>query len=551
MNKIFVIGHKNPDTDAICSAYCYAKLKNLIDKNKNYIAARCGTLNAQTKHIFEMLSLKPPVFIKDVYPKVEDCMTENVVYSRLNDPIYDVMKHINELKIRLTPIVDENKILKSIVSIMEITDFYISFDAKTRPVYLLREENIEKVVGGEFIRSSNKVEFLAHILIAAMPYERFKAYFATFDPSKLILITGRRVDIIEYAAKHNVSGIILTGFNSINELRGINFKNYNGFLFLSKLDTAETFRKLIMSVPAKFVMRKKCRAFKRDMYLEEAKEILIRENSRGLPVVDDDNRLIGILTRSDLLKKFRHRLILTDHNELSQSVDGAEAAEILEIIDHHRLGNIKTHDPVFFYAKPIGSSCSLVYELYKQSGNEIDYVTAKLLLSGILSDTVILKSPTTTERDIDIAKSLAKIAGVDINEFGREIFSTTESLQNMHFDRAVSADLKVYHEFDTIFGIGQIEVVTLTGFNEVKSRIIEALKTLKSKKHLDWAVLLITDIIDQNSILVSTPFMAEKLLSYKRISEHTFYLPGVLSRKKQLLPEILRVLEELKEKKIT
>lgn len=547
METVYVIGHKNPDTDSICSAYCYAKLKNQIDRSRSYIPARCGNLNDQTKYIFNRLNLTPPVLIKDVYPKVSDCMTKEVIYSNINDPIFDVMNNINKLKIRLTPILNDENDLKGIVSILEITDFYIGKqEINIRPSYLFRIENFQKVLNCELIKEGHKKEFNAHILVGAMPFNRFKEQFDALNPENIVLIVGRRVDIIEYAASKQIPAIIITGLKDRSELEGINIDNYQGSIIISYHDTAETVRKTIFSVPAKYVMSSTFPVLKKEMYLDEAKDILINENRRGLPVVDDNGKLVGILTRSDLIKRFKQKLILMDHNELSQAVDGAETAEIIEIIDHHRLGTIKTNTPIFFYAKPLGSTCSLVYELFKHHKQHIDEITATLLLSGILSDTVVLKSPTTTKRDIEIAKQLAKIAHLDINDYGKEIFSVTANFDNLDVEKAILTDFKTYNEYNVNFGIGQIEVVTLDGFENIKDKIKENLQKVKSEKALDWTMLLITDIISGNSILVTSNFKpAENLFIYQKIDDSVFYLKNVLSRKKQLLPEVLRVLEEL------
>jgi manganese-dependent inorganic pyrophosphatase len=280
-------------------------------------------------------------------------------------------------------------------------------------------------------------------------------------------------------------------------------------------------------------------------YLDAAGDALMGVDHKGLPVTDED-RLIGILTRSDILKKIQKQLILMDHNELSQAVDGADTAKILEIVDHHRLGTIKTKTPVHFFAKPVGSTCTLVYQLYRINGLEPDDKTAAILLSGILSDTVILKSPTTTKQDIEAVTELSGIAGVEYERYGVEMFSSTDSLKSRKSSDVVESDFKVFSEYGRKVGIGQVEVVNLEELEGVKQELNDAILKVRTSKGLDWSMLLVTDIIREESVLLTSGFEpAEKLLSYKQTGEKRFYLPGVLSRKKQLLPEILRVLEEL------
>ncbi|MCD8569669.1 MAG: DHH family phosphoesterase, partial [Geovibrio sp.] len=267
-------------------------------------------------------------------------------------------------------------------------------------------------------------------------------------------------------------------------------------------------------------------------YLEEVKDKLLQIDHKGLPVLRD-NRLIGIITRSDLIKKVQKGLILMDHNELSQAVDGAETALIHEIVDHHRLGTIKTKTPIHFFAKPVGSTCTLVYQQYIINGVEIDRETASILLSGILSDTVILKSPTTTEEDKRAVSALAELAGINYEEYGVEIFSATDSLKTRDPQSIINTDFKIYEEYGIKVGISQVEVVTLQEMDEVKNNLIQAISINTNEKGLDWGMLLVTDIIMERSILLTTGFeAAEKILAYNRTEDRCFDLPGVLSRKK-------------------
>lgn len=544
MPEIYVVGHKNPDTDSIASAYGYAKLKNVLDPENIYTAARCGNLNKQTRFIFDKFGITPPVFIKDVYPRVSDVMTRKVIAIDENEPVFGVIRNIDELKIRITPVVEGGNVFKGVVSIFELSDFLATKDVTTKPVFHFRAENFEKVIGGYSYVRGKKEEFKASVMIGAMPYERFKARMEAQQSKEIVLIVGKRRDIIEYAVKSQLPAIILTGIKDENDV-DLDFTGYEGWVFISELDTAETVRRLQLSIPTKAVMKKDIPSVDEHDYLEEVKDKLLQIDHKGLPVLRD-NRLIGIVTRSDLIKKTQKGLILMDHNEISQAVDGAETAVIHEIVDHHRLGTIKTKTPIHFFAKPVGSTCTLVYQQYMINGTEIDKDTASILLSGILSDTVILKSPTTTEEDRKAVKALAETAGLNYEEYGVEIFSATDSLKTRDPQNIINTDFKIYEEYGVKVGISQVEVVTLQEMDEVKDILLEAIKKNTSDKSLDWGMLLVTDIIMEKSILLTTGFEAgEKILAYNKTEDRCFDLPGVLSRKKQLLPEILRVLEEL------
>jgi manganese-dependent inorganic pyrophosphatase len=545
MPEIIVIGHKNPDSDSVCSAYAYAELKNLTDgKDNKYTPARCGNLNKQTRFIFDKFGLTAPKFVSDVYPKVCDVMTRKVVAIDENDPIKGVIKNIDELKIRITPVVSGGNILEGVISVLEIAHFFTPNDSEGRPVYLFRGSNFEKSIKGYTYARGEQDEFEASLVIGAMPFERFRERMETFDTNKSILIVGKRRDIIEYAIKEELPAIMLTGIRGESDI-DIDFTGYKGWVFISELDTAETMRNLLLSIPAKFFMTKDVPHIAETDYLDAAGDVLMSVDHKGLPVTDD-GRLIGILTRSDIIKKVQKELILMDHNELSQAVDGAETSRIVEIVDHHRLGTIKTKTPIHFFAKPVGSTCTLVFQQYRINGLEPSREAASVLLSGILSDTVILKSPTTTQQDIDAVKALAELAGLDYEKYGVEMFSSTDNLKSRKTEDIIGTDFKVFSEYGKTFGIGQVEVVNLEELEGVKDELLKGLDKVKMDKGLEWSMLLVTDIIREESVLLTSGYaLAEKLISYKETGERRFYLPGVLSRKKQLLPEILRVLEEL------
>ncbi len=544
METVYVIGHKNPDTDSICSAMAYAKLKSTIDKTKTYIPARCGNINRQTAFVLKNLNVEAPKLVNDIYPKVKDIMTKEIVALAKGAPLFRVMETIKDKNIRLIPVADENDEFKGIVSVFEISDFLISDRINKKPKYLFDIENFEDVLDGYFYLKQGQRYFEAQIIIGAMPFNKFKSYIERFDYSKVVLIVGKRSKILNYAVKNGVKCIVLTGIDDKNELNDLDFSGYEGCVFISPFDTSQTARRLSLSIPISYIMNKNPLTVKENDYLSRAKELMANSNYRGLPVVDEDKHLRGIVTRSDIIKKHTKKVILVDHNEFSQAVNGIETAQIVEIIDHHRLGTIKTDYPIFFFSKPIGSTCTLVTQLYKHYGIKPDRTTALLLLSGLLSDTVILKSPTTTEIDRQTADYLSEIAGVFVEKYGSDMFKSASSIDSLSANEIVTSDLKIYSEYGIKFGISQIETVNLNAVKERKREIVEELAAQKAKKGLHWIMLLVTDIISSNSILITSGFECETMLSYKKTDENEYYLPGILSRKKQLLPTILSLLEE-------
>lgn len=541
MNDIFVIGHKNPDTDSVCAAYAYAYLKNKIDNQNNYISVRCGNLNKQTSFVFKHLNLEPPLLIKDIYPKVKDVMTKNVVSVNENAPLFEVMDNIKNKNIRVLPVVDRENNFKGIVSVFEISNFFMSTISQ-KPTYILNIENFERVLPGYLLKTGNKQQIEAQIVVGAMPFEVFKDYVSDLDFSKVVLIVGKREKILKYAIENQANTIVITGIKDKTELNDIDFSNFNGNVYISLLDTSETLHKITLSVPVHSLLSEKAQCISSNDYIDKAKSLLLESTNRALSVVDD-NKLQGIITRSDIIKKFYNRVILVDHNEQNQAIDGIETAQILEIIDHHRLSPIKTTYPIFFYAKPVGSTCTLISELYKFYNIEVPQKIAHILLSGILSDTVGAKSPTTTQLDLEVIEELSKISNIDVVEYTKMLFAQSDDITTRSPKDILESDFKPYEEFGVKFGISQVETTNLNAVNQIKEKIINEIEQQKLQKNLDWLMLLISDIISADSILITSNHPLEKNFSYKKLEKNIYYLPGVLSRKKQLLPEILNLLE--------
>jgi manganese-dependent inorganic pyrophosphatase len=541
LNDIFVIGHKNPDTDSVCAAYAYANLKNKIDNQNNYISVRCGNLNKQTSFVFKHLNLEPPLLIKDIYPKVKDVMTKNVVSVNENAPLFEVMDNIKNKNIRVLPVVDRENNFKGIVSVFEISNFFMSTISQ-KPTYMLNIENFERVLPGYLLKTGNKQQIEAQIVVGAMPFEVFKDYVSDLDFSKVVLIVGKREKILKYAIENQANTIVITGIKDKTELNDIYFSNFNGNVYISLLDTSETLHKITLSVPVYSLLSEKAQCISSNDYIDKAKSLLLESTNRALSVVDD-NKLQGIITRSDIIKKFYNRVILVDHNEQNQAIDGIETAQILEIIDHHRLSPIKTTYPIFFYAKPVGSTCTLISELYKFYNIEVSQKIAHILLSGILSDTVGAKSPTTTQLDLEVIEELSKISNIDVVEYTKMLFAQSDDITTRSPKDILETDFKPYEEFGVKFGISQVETTNLNAVNQIKEKIINEIEQQKLQKNLDWLMLLISDIISSDSILITSNHPLEKNFSYKKLGKNIYYLPGVLSRKKQLLPEILNLLE--------
>ena len=286
------------------------------------------------------------------------------------------------------------------------------------------------------------------------------------------------------------------------------------------------------------LMREQPEPFGIDDLFEEAKSAFYSSSKRGIAVFDDDG-YAGYVTRRCFLNTPSYKVILVDHNEAGQSIRGVETATVVEIIDHHRLDAVRTDLPIFIDAEPLGSTCTIVYQLFRRNGLTPDPDTAKILLTGIVADTLILRSPTTTSVDTEAAHALAEICSEDVDQFGLQMFSYTEGLRSRDPESAILSDFKMYTERGVRVGIGQCEVTTLNDLGEYSDAYLEALENVRRQNGLDWAVLMITNVLSEHSVLLCTDYRCNKKLSYRNTGHLTYDMPGVLSRKKQLLPEIL------------
>jgi manganese-dependent inorganic pyrophosphatase len=321
------------------------------------------------------------------------------------------------------------------------------------------------------------------------------------------------------------------------------FEGYKGTIYLSEVRTDETLQLLRMSISLKHLLSpNQPQHVSPHDYFDDVKDLLLKSEFGVFPVMAG-NEFKGIVGRRDFVQRPRKKVILMDHNESTQSIEGLEDADVVEIIDHHRFAPDKTQLPIFIDCEPVGSTCTIVYKLYRRADVDLDADTAACLLSGLISDTVILRSPTTTETDKEVAHKLARIAKVtDLKKFGETMFSGGASISAQDPRKLICADFKCFQEHGVSFGIGQCEVTTFQGVAEVKERWLEVLDEVKTENKLEWAIIVITDIIHENSIMLVTKHAREEKLQYKKESEQEYLCPGVLSRKIQVLPEIIRVL---------
>jgi len=542
-SEILVTGHKNPDTDAACSAVCYADFKNKADPANVYQGVVCGALNPQTRFVFEKAGLPFPELVKDVQPRVIDVVRNDGLTLGHNEPILDAIREIDENTVSVIPVFDDARQFLGIIGVHEVTTYFIKTNTGRKKLdYDFHVDNFEKVIPGRFLKKGFPREITAPIMIGSMDFDRTVERMDTMAPQRPVLIVGDRKRMIAHAVARQFSAIIITNVDA-DPVIDADLKGFEGSIYLSTADTADTLRLLWLSAPVKHIMRTEPLVLQHDDEFDEAKKTLLGSDLRGLAVLKD-GEYAGIVTRRSFIEKPRRPIILIDHNAVAQSVPGAQDAEIREIIDHHRLGAEKTNAPIYIYAKPVGSSCTLVFQHYRMHGLSFDKAHAVLMLSGILSDTLFLKSPTTTDDDRAAVAALAAVAEVDPAAYHKEMLATMKTLDTMDPLTVAQGDFKIYREYGIATGIAQVETASLDGIEAAAPRFLSALAQVKAQHNLTWSMLLVTDVVTEDSYLLVTPFgRAEEELAYQKEADGLYRLPGVVSRKKQLLPEILRVME--------
>jgi len=544
--QTFVIGHKNPDTDSICSAMAMAELKR-AEGMENVEAARAGDLNPQTSFILDYLGIEPPRYLPDVFLRARDVMSTDVVTVAEDTPIDRVMEIMRSQGIRFIPVLDPGGRPVGVVTVMDLARRHIvKMDVESAREVTTSTRNIAATLGAEAVvdHLSDEVATLS-VFVGAMAEASFVKTVSRKDPALCAVIVGDRMDIQSKSVEMGMGLLVVTGGFAVDGAVLEAARGRGVSVIVSPFDTATTALLVRLSTPASVISDPSFVTADPDDLLDELKGKLTR-GTTGLLILDDDGRLAGLVTKTSLLRPSRTNLVLVDHNELGQAVDGAEEANIVEVVDHHRIGNFTTSHAIPFTCEPVGSTSTLVADLYRRRGVEIKKETAGLLLGGVLSDTVLLRSPTTTEKDRDTALWLEQRSGIDHRAFGEKIFAATSSIKKRGVEAVVRGDHKVFEVKGKSFGIGQVETIGFDEFYEEKEGLLEELRKVGREKGLLLSGLLVTDIVMGTSLLLvvgDREVLAG--LGYPRLDEHTLELKNVISRKKQVVPHLLSVFNEL------
>ena len=543
--KVWVVGHKNPDTDSICAAIAYANLKNQADGNR-YEAKRAGELNEETKYVLDTFGVKSPGLITDVGAQVKDIeirKTPGVSGKISLKRAWEMMKEQNVVTL---PVTDKENNLEGLIitgdiatSYMDVYDNSILSRAKTQ------YQNIVDTLDGTMLCGNEHAYFMkGKVVVGSANPETMEQFLEDDD----LVIMGNRYDAQICALESNASCIVIAGSPQVPKTIVKMAEEKHCVLITTDYDTYTAARLINQSMPIKFFMRREqLVTFETEEYIDEVREIMSKEKHRDFPVLDEDGKYIGMISRRNLLNMKKKQLILVDHNEKTQAVDGIGGADILEIIDHHRIGSLETMSPVFCRNQPLGCTATIIYQMYQEQKVAIDKKVAGLLCSAILSDTLMYRSPTCTPLDKAVAEELAQIADINIEEHAKAMFQAGSDFGSKTPEEIFYQDFKTFSQDGVEFGVGQLSAMTQEELEQVRDKLLPYLRDVLVERKIEMVFVMLTNIIEETTYLICAGEKADDLVekAYHVHKEGDYHvLKGVVSRKKQLIPMFMSAMQE-------
>lgn len=540
---VFVSGHKNPDSDSICSAIAYADFLFKIGRY-NAVPVRIGEINKETEYILKRFNVEAPVLLKTVKQTVEDLDYDKVTVFSKELTLKTAWSLMKQQNLKSAPVLDDHSQLLGLLSTSNIIEGYMDeWDSKILKEANTPIENVIDTLDASILYLDKDLKTIkGEVHIAAMTAEEALKRIHAQD---VVIVGGDRDEAINHLVKANISLIILTGSLTISDELLEKCKAAHISIISTPYNTFMASQQIIQAIPVEYVMQKGGLAtFSTDDTVDYVKEVMSETRYRSYPVLDFMGRVVGSISRFQVLNGMKKKVIQVDHNERSQSIDGIEEAEILEIVDHHRVADIQTIGPVMFRAEPVGCTATIVAKCYKENGVEIPQDMAGLMLGAIISDTLLFKSPTCTPTDTKIARELAAIAGVDIKEFGMSMFKAGTSLAGKTVEEIFNQDYKKFSFGDLSVGVAQVNTMDIEGFASYKKDMLAYMESVAKDNHMEFTMLLLTDVINATSeVFVAGPRPDYVATAFKvELVDQQASLPGVISRKKQVVPVITEAL---------
>ncbi len=544
IGKVYVVGHKNPDTDSICSAIAYADLKRQLTGGE-YVAKRAGQINEETHYVLKRFKVPAPELLQNVKLQVKDIDIHKIEGVDPNVSIKATWAKMKEQNVKTLPILKDEELVGVIstgdiaTSYMDVYDNCIMSEAKTQ------YKNIVETLDGTLICGNEHGYFTrGKVNVGASSPELMEECIEKDD----LVILGNRYESQVCAVDIDVSCLVVCQGAEVSKRLVKRAEEQSIVIISTPHDTYTAARLINQSIPVKHFMTKApLTTFRMTDYVDEIKESMTKKKFRDFPILDKQGHFKGFISRRRFLDVSKKRVILVDHNEKSQAVDGIEEAEIVEIIDHHRLGNIETMGPVFFRNQPVGCTATIVCQMYEEYGVEITPTIAGLLCSAIISDTLLFRSPTCTKVDEKAAKKLAKLAGIELNQMAGEMFKAGSSLAGKSAKEICFQDFKQFTVNDVVFGVGQINSMNKDELKEIKSVLTPHLPEVLKSNGLQMVYFMLTDILDESTELLCVGNNArEYIIDAFDLNEDTdkVILKGVVSRKKQLIPTLVGTLQQ-------
>ena len=542
--KVYIVGHKNPDTDSICSAIAYAELKRRVTGD-DYVAKRAGQINEETHYVLKKFKMDAPGLLQNVKLQVKDMDIHKIDGVEPNVSIRDTWNKMKENNIKTLPVLKDEELVGVIstgdiaTSYMEVYDNRVLSEARTQ------YKNIIDTLDGKLISGNEHGCFTTgKVTVGASNDELMKEFIEKDD----LVILGNRPEAQACAVNIDASCMVVGQDAAVSPELIKKAEEQSIVIISTPHDTYTVARLINQSIPVKYFMSKgPLITFSMNDYVDDIRERMTKNKFRDFPILDRHGRFRGFISRRRFLNVKKKQVILVDHNEKSQAVDGIEEADIVEIIDHHRLGNIETMGPVFFRNQPVGCTATIITQMYEEAGVEIPSNIAGLLCCAIISDTLLFRSPTCTAMDEKTAKKLARLAKIDMEKMSMEMFNAGSSLKGKSAEDILFQDFKQFTVTDTVFGVGQINSMNKEELSEIKELLVPYLPKVLEGGKMEMVYFMLTDILNESTELLCCGHGARaSIISAFDLSEDTdrIILKGVVSRKKQLIPTLVAALQQ-------
>ena len=543
---MWVVGHNNPDTDSICAAISYAYLKNQSGDKKTYVAKRAGAVNEETRYVLERFGVEEPPLVSYAGAQIKDINIRKTAGVSNQISLKRAWELMKKLEVVTLPVTNQFGKLEGVIVTKDIATSYMDvLDncvlSKARTQY----KTIAETIDGEVYAGNEHAHFVRGKVVIATSNPEYMADYIEDDD---LVILGDREEAQMQAIRSNASCIIIGGGLEVAEEVKKLAEKRDCVIITTPFDTFSVARLINQSMPIKqYMTRRELVTFDIDDYVDDVKDVMSRVRHRDFPVLGSNGNYVGMISRRNLMNMQKKQIILVDHNEKSQAVDGIGEAEILEIIDHHRLGSLETVSPVYFRNQPLGCTSTIIYQMYQEQGVEIPKEIAGLLLSAIISDTLMFRSPTCTPFDKGVAKRLAEIADVDIEDHAKKMFRAGSDFKNKTTEEIFYQDFKIFHTEDCDFGVAQISAMSGEELEQIGEQLRPFLPQVLGEKRLNMVYVMLTDILEESSKIIFAGEDAGKILAHafkKQEDADGILLDGIISRKKQMIPTLMNEMSE-------